>query len=141
MRDCLSCPWSRWQRSRESESAYKGESGRGREGGLELTTTPSFLPFCSKRVHSCVQAFDNILDVVYPLSSAAATVAQIGVDPLGATSSRRVGESIEVWIELQLQEEFGYLANSEEEESSRVEGRRIELRDDWWESLPEQWRR
>ncbi|KAL7415942.1 hypothetical protein BDY24DRAFT_380582 [Mrakia frigida] len=94
----------------------------------------------SKRVYAAVQAFNNILDVVYPVGSTS-VADQVGVEALGATCARRVGENIEPWIEAQLQEEFGYVPNSEEELSSGVEGRRIELRDDWWEGVPEHWRR
>lgn len=77
---------------------------------------------------------------MYPVGSTS-VADQVGVEALGATCARRVGENIEPWIEAQLQEEFGYVPNSEEELSSRVEGRRIELRDDWWEGVPEHWRR
>jgi hypothetical protein len=47
---------------------------------------------------------------------------------------------MEAWIEDQIIEEFG-----EEEEGGDVggkrEGRKLELREDWWEGVPERWRR
>ena len=93
-------------------------------------------------MYAVVQAFNNILDVVYPVASTSAGASgPVGIEALGAMCARRVGENVEVWIDAQLQDEFAYDQNSDEEISHHVEGRRIELRDDWWEGVPEHWRR
>lgn len=52
---------------------------------------------------------------------------------------------MEAWIEDQINEEFG----DEEQDGGigpgdvrgRREGRKLELREDWWEGVPERWRR
>lgn len=107
----------------------------------ELTTTvPS--SGASKRVYAVVQAFNNILDVVYPtVSTSSAAAGPVGIEALGAMCARRVGENVEVWIDAQLEDEFAYMQGSDDELSRNAEGRRMELRDDWWEGVPEHWRR
>lgn len=66
-----------------------------------------------------------------------------GPAPLSVSSSRRVGQDIELWIDDQLREEFGLLDEDEDEDDDlpKMQSRRIELRDEWWETIPEHWRR
>lgn len=84
-----------------------------------------------------VEAFQNILDIVYPLS-----INPTGFEPLGALCARRIGENIESWIKDQLDEELGDVGPGDGDEiESKREGRSVSLRDDWWEGVPEHFRK
>ncbi|CDZ97351.1 hypothetical protein [Phaffia rhodozyma] len=91
----------------------------------------------SKRIHGVVEAFRNILEIAYPSQDEGTSF-----EPLGVVCARNVGGNIEGWIKDQLDEELGEEGPGVGDDvDQKREGRSVSLRDEWWESIPEHFRR